>query len=250
MNQSPASLPLATDTYLATLREKVAAFERLLRTADPGTPVPTCGSWSLHDLASHMGQSYRSVATVLRTGQPPRERFAPAAGEQLPDWYAESAASLLTTLERTDPAAPCWAFGFEDAVAAFWFRREPQDTTVHLVDAQLALGAEVHLDPLVAADGVDEVLTTLLPLVWRGDKAKPLSAPVAVRATDTGHGWLIPPADIPQARPLDSKPAPATVEATAAELLLALWKRQPAKPQWISGDIAAADTLLTAQLTP
>ncbi|MET8538793.1 maleylpyruvate isomerase family mycothiol-dependent enzyme, partial [Streptomyces sp. NPDC005065] len=66
---------------------------------------------------------------------------------------------------------------------------------------------------------------------------------------DTGHGWLILPADAPQARPVDSGPAAATVEAPAADLLLALWKRQPASPEWISGDITAANALLTAQLT-
>ncbi|MET8957310.1 hypothetical protein ACWEO4_43895 [Streptomyces sp. NPDC004393] len=48
---------------------------------------------------------------------------------------------------------------------------------------------------------------------------------------------------------MDSGPAAAVVEATAAELLLALWKRQPARPEWISGDLAAANALLTATLT-
>ncbi|MGW3731211.1 maleylpyruvate isomerase family mycothiol-dependent enzyme [Streptomyces sp. NPDC000851] len=231
MNQPPAPLPLTTDTYLTVLREDVRAFERLLRTADPGTPVATCSSWNLRDLGIHMGQAYRSAATVVGTGKPPYEQFAPAAGEQLADWYAEGAASLLAILETADPAAPCWAFGVEDAVAAFWFRREAQETTVHLVDAGLATGAETHVDPLIAADGVDEVFTMLLPLVWRGDQAKPLSVWVALRTTDTGHGWIIQPAEIPQTRPLDSEPAAATVEATATQLLLALWKRQPASPE-------------------
>jgi uncharacterized protein (TIGR03083 family) len=250
VNQLPTPLPLAPDTYLAVLREEVTVFERLLHTADPGIPVATCGSWSLHDLATHMGHGYRSVAAVVRTGELRREQFAPAAGDQLAEWYAEGAASLLVTLEEADPAAPCWAFGFRDAVAAFWFRREAQDTAVHLVDAQLATGAEAHVDPLIAADGVDEVFATLLPLAWRSDHAKPLPVSVALRTTDTGHGWLIRPADVPQVRPVDSEPAAATVEATAAELLLALWKRRPANPEWISGDIAAANALLTAPLTP
>ncbi|MEU6656521.1 maleylpyruvate isomerase N-terminal domain-containing protein [Streptomyces sp. NPDC046900] len=162
MNQLPTPLPLAPDTYLAVLREEVTVFERLLRTADPGIPVATCGSWSLHDLATHMGHGYRSVAAVVRTGELRREQFAPAAGDQLAEWYAERAASLLATLEGADPAPPCWAFGFQDAVTALWFRPETQDTAVHLVDAQLAAGAGVHVDPLIAADGVDEVFATLL----------------------------------------------------------------------------------------
>ncbi|MGW1887216.1 maleylpyruvate isomerase family mycothiol-dependent enzyme [Streptomyces sp. NPDC001970] len=250
MSQSPVSLPLATEAYLAALREEVAAVEQLLSTTDPGVPVPTCGSWTMHELGAHMGQVYRSVAAVLRTGEQPSEQFAPAPGEQIADWYAEGAASLLATLEKTDPTAPTWAFGLEDAVAALWFRRVAQDTAVHLVDAQLATGAPVHVDPLIAADGVDEVFTLMVPMVWSGSEPKPLPAPVALRTTDSGHGWLIQPGDIPKARPADSGPAAATVEATAAELLLALWKRQPVSPEWISGDITAANALLTAPLTP
>ncbi|MGW5433756.1 NmrA family NAD(P)-binding protein [Streptomyces sp. NPDC004059] len=56
MDQSPAVLPPATDTYPAVLGEKAVAFERLVRSADPGTPVVTCGSWILCDLGAHLGQ--------------------------------------------------------------------------------------------------------------------------------------------------------------------------------------------------
>jgi uncharacterized protein (TIGR03083 family) len=248
VHQSPVPLPLAPDTYRAVLREQAAAFEPLLRTANLDTPVPTCGSWSLHDLGTHLGQASRFAAAVVRTGELCHEQLAPAQGEQLADWYAEGAALLLATLEEADPAAPCWAFGIEDAVAALWFRRVAMDTAVHLVDAQLATGAEVHVDPLIAADGVDEVFALMVPRVW-GSGPKPLPAPVALRTTDTGHGWLIQPGDIPRARPVESGPAAAGVETTATELLLALWKRQPANPEWISGDVAAANALLTATLT-
>lgn len=249
MNQSPVPLPLATDTYLAALREKVVTFERLLRSADPGTPVATCGNWSLYDLGAHLGQVYRFAAAVVQTGELCREQFAPGDGEQIADWFAAGAAPLLAALDGADPAAPCWAFGFENAVAALWFRRLAMDTAVHLVDAQLATGTEVHVDPLIAADGVDEIFAIMVPRVWHGKQLKPLPAPVALRTTDTGHGWLIRPTDVPQAQPVDSEPAAAAVEATAAELLLTLWKRQSASPAWISGDIAAANALLTAPLT-
>ncbi|WP_435220594.1 hypothetical protein [Streptomyces sp. Tue6028] len=61
--------------------------------------------------------------------------------------------------------------------------------------------------------------------VWPGSEQKPLPAPVAPRTTDTGHNGLIQPSDIPQARPVDAEPAAATVEATAAELVLTLQRR-------------------------
>ncbi|MGW9032475.1 maleylpyruvate isomerase family mycothiol-dependent enzyme [Streptomyces sp. NPDC055722] len=249
MSPSPVALPLAPDTYRAVLREQVAAFELLLRTAAPDTPVPTCGSWNLQDLGTHLGQAYRFAATVVRTGRPSREQFTPADGEPVADWYAQGANVLLTALKEVDPAAPCWAFGIDDAVTALWFRRVVMDTAVHLVDAQLATGAEVHVDPLIAADGVDEVFDLMVPLVWGRGEPKPLPASVALRSTDTGHGWLIQPGDVPQALPVDAGSAAATVEATAMELLLALWKRQRANPERISGDLTTADALLTATLT-
>ncbi|MFD9005061.1 maleylpyruvate isomerase family mycothiol-dependent enzyme [Streptomyces sp. NPDC059582] len=249
MNVSPVPLPLAPGAYQAVLREQAAVFESVLRTSDLGTPVPTCGDWTLHDLGVHLAQASRFAAAVVRTGELCREQFGPAAGERIADWYAEGVASLLAVLGEADPAAPTWAFGIQDATAALWFRRAALDSAVHLVDVQLATGAEVHVDPLIAADGVDEVFALMVPRVWSGSEHKPLPAPVALRSTDTGHGWLIQPGDIPQARPLDSGPATATVEASAADLLLALWKRQPAHPRWISGDPAAANALLTSPLT-
>jgi uncharacterized protein (TIGR03083 family) len=242
-------LPLATGTYLATLREDVAALDRLLRTAAPDVPVATCGSWTMHDLGTHLGQASRFAAAVLQTGQLPREQIAAPAQQQMADWYGEGAAALLATLEQTDPTAPTWAFGVKGAVAALWFRRVAQDAAVHLVDAQLATGAEVHVDPLIAADGVDEVFAIMVPRVWRSSEQKPLPAPVALHTTDTGHSWLIQPTDMPKALPVNSGPTAATVEAPASELLLALWKRRPASPEWISGDIAAGNALLTATLT-
>ncbi|MGI5144599.1 MULTISPECIES: maleylpyruvate isomerase family mycothiol-dependent enzyme [unclassified Streptomyces] len=249
MNPPPAPLPLASDTLLAALSEEVAAFEQLLRTADTGTPVATCGDWNLRGLGAHLGQVYRFAAVVVRTGALCREQFAPADAQQIADWYAEGAASLLAALRETDPAASTWAFGRPDAVAAFWFRRLTMETAVHLLDAQLATGAEIHVNPLIAADGVDEVFATLMPMVWSRGEPKLLPAPVALRTTDTGHGWLIQPADIPQVRPVDSMPPAATVAATAADLLLTLWKRRAPKPEWINGDVAAANALLTASLT-
>ncbi|MFF3564890.1 maleylpyruvate isomerase family mycothiol-dependent enzyme [Streptomyces sp. NPDC002574] len=252
MNLPPVPLPLAPGAHLSALREQAAVFEPVLRGADPGTPVPTCGDWTLSDLGVHLGQASRFAAAVVRTGDLPREQFAPAAGEPVADWYAEGAAILLAALNEADPAAPTWAFGIQDATAGLWFRRAALDSTVHLVDARLATGAEVHVDPLIAADGVDEVFSLMVPRVWNGSAHQPLPAPVALRTTDTAHGWLIQPADIPRARPLDTAPAAtaaATVEAPAADLLLTLWKRRPTHPQWITGDPTAANALLTAPLT-
>ncbi|MFI6359870.1 maleylpyruvate isomerase N-terminal domain-containing protein [Streptomyces sp. NPDC050743] len=159
----------------------MAAFEPLLRTAAPDTPVPTCGSWNLQDLGTHLGQAYRFAATVVRTGRPSREQVTAADGEPVADWYAQGADVLLSALEEADPAAPCWAFGIEEAVTALWFRRVVMDTAVHLVDAQLATGAEVHVEPLIAADGVDEVFDLMVPLVWGRGEPKALPGSVALR---------------------------------------------------------------------
>lgn len=250
MTQAATGLPLAPHDYLPYLAQEMTEFEDLLRTGDLDAPVVACGDWRLRELGVHLGDVHRWATRIVVTGEVCREEFAPDPGVALHEWYAESAAALLAALRAADPVAPCWHFAAGQRVTAFWFRRQAQETTVHRVDAQRAVGAEDQLDPLVAADGVDEVLTAMLPKVRRWHEPPPLSAPLLLHATDTGHSWLIEPDDLPRARLVDAGSAAATVQTSAANLLLALWKRQALRQAWITGDATVATSFLSAPLTP
>ncbi|WP_410589618.1 maleylpyruvate isomerase family mycothiol-dependent enzyme [Amycolatopsis sp. lyj-23] len=236
------TMPFAPRDYLPVLAELTGAFTDKLRTADPAAAVPDCAGWSVADLATHLGNVHRWAATVVRTGEVQPQDFEQPAGADLPSWYAESAQLLLGELEAADPAAPCWHFGGTGKTKAFWFRRQVHETAVHLADS----GSGHVLDPAVAADGVDEVLTVWLPRVTRWHPAPSLDAPLALRATDTGDAWTLHPGQPPALGPA-VEPA-ATADATARDLLLHLWKRTATPPR-LSGDTALAGQFLRAPFT-
>ncbi|WP_410569693.1 maleylpyruvate isomerase family mycothiol-dependent enzyme [Amycolatopsis sp. cmx-4-61] len=236
------TMPFAPRDYLPVLAELTGAFTEALRTTDPAAPVPDCGDWTVADLATHLGNVHRWAATVVRTGEVQPQDFAAEASADLVAWYAESAQLLLGELEVADPAAPCWHFGGTGKTKAFWFRRQVHETAVHLADS----GSGHALDPAVAADGVDEVLTVWLPRVTRWHPAPSLAAPLALRATDTGDAWTLHPGQPPALGPA-VEPA-ATAEAPARDLLLRLWKRTATPPR-LSGDTALAGQFLRAPVT-
>lgn len=234
------TMPFPARDYLPVLRELTAAFAEALRTGDLAAKVPDCGDWTLADLGTHLGNVHRWAAAVVTTGEVQPQNFASGADAGLASWYAESAALLLDALERATPEDRCWHFGGTEKTKAFWFRRQVHETAVHLADS----GSGHVLDPAVAADGVDEVLGTLLPRVTRWHPVPELPGPVSLHATDTGDVWTVHPGEPPALGPAAGS---ASVEAPARDLLLRLWKRTGPDPRT---DGAAAAALLEAPLTP
>ncbi|MFF1610935.1 maleylpyruvate isomerase family mycothiol-dependent enzyme [Amycolatopsis sp. NPDC058278] len=235
------TMPFAPRDYLPVLAELTGAFAEALRTADPAAAVPDCAGWTVTDLATHLGNVHRWAATVVRTGEVHPQDFAVGAGGDLASWYAESARLLLVELEAAEPGDPCWHFGGTGKTKAFWYRRQVHETAIHLAD----LGSDHVLDPAVAADGVDEVLGAMLPRVTRWHAVPRLPGPVTLRATDTGDVWTVHPGEPPALGPAAS--GGASVEASARDLLLRLWKRTGPDPR-ATGE--AAEALLAAPLTP
>jgi uncharacterized protein (TIGR03083 family) len=204
MTESSDVAPRPAD-YYAGIESGAAAIGALVAAGDLARPVPSCPDWTLRELAVHVGRVHRWAAqiTATRAGRPPEFRSLPdgrfpgePAGQA--QWLAAGARQAVAAIEEAGQD-PVWAFGAL-APASFWGRRMCHETLVHAADARLAAGlAPAEIPPAVAADGIDEWLTVMMPPPpgQADPRAQVLGAGAAlhVRATDvTGPGpgqWVI-----------------------------------------------------------
>ncbi|GGU97277.1 hypothetical protein GCM10010260_36330 [Streptomyces filipinensis] len=235
---SKAEHPLPYDTYREAVARETLRFAEVVRGADPAVAVPSCPDWTLADLTRHVGSLQRWFCTLLTrlVQEPPRSRDVelglPENPRDYPDWVADGVPGVAAVLRDTDPGAPMWVWG-EDRHARFWARRMLFETLVHRVDAERAVGVEPDLDPVLAADGVDEFLVNLphaglfAPGVTklRGD-----GETLAFRCTDLGEEWRVrldPDGfRLVQREAGEAEPVTAAVRGQAGDLLLLLYGRR------------------------
>ncbi len=231
---------------------EAAAARRLLETdgAERLTlPVPSCPGWSVTDLVEHLGTVHRWAAGIVSArDRKPVAQPEPAYDEGgLAPWFADGAAALTAALRATEPADSCWTLARPHTVG-FWSRRQAHETMVHRVDLADALGAAAPLDPVLAADGVDEAAVMFFPRQVRLGREQPLTDALALVDGTTGRRWLLAGDGT---RPPDV-PVDATVTAPAPDLLLLLWRRRSIDDTSavVDGDAEAARRVLSAHLTP
>jgi uncharacterized protein (TIGR03083 family) len=244
--------------------------DRLLvaaRTAGPDAPVPRARRWTVCDLVVHVGNVHDWAADVLRSRvEQPQVFDAEPAGigpsyDDLLAWYAARADALLDLLlgGEVPDDTPVWTFG-PPGQARFWPRRQAHEVTMHAVDATLAAGAAVEdavlpLDPVLSADGVDEVLTVMMPRVASFVPRPALPGSLRIVASDTGMEWVLAP-DGQIRSGTTGSPTDATLTGPANSLFALLWKRAalgadgPALGLQVDGAPAVVDALLAARLTP
>jgi len=230
--------------HLSHLSHDAAALADAVATGDQAAPIAGCPGWTLHQLAVHVGGVHRWARVAILTAAPPvidaAHDPAPPDAAGAAQWLRDGAARLLDTLRGLDPAAPTWhPFPIEPKVAGLWPRRQAQETAVHRIDAELAIGRPATIDAAFAADGVDEYWHIMLPRMLTREGRTPPVSTVAVELTDTGHRWVADGAT--GGVRVVSGDAPALLRGTAADMLLRLWGR-PVAPGAITieGDQAVA----------
>jgi uncharacterized protein (TIGR03083 family) len=145
---------------------EIARMASLVAGADPAGPVPTCPPWSVARLVKHTGIIHRWVTHIVtnRSSEPVSQRDVEAGLPDLetayPGWLANGAAPLIAALRSAGPDETVWAWGAESR-SGWWARRMLHETTVHRADAQFAVSGVPDIDPVVAADGIEEFLTNL-----------------------------------------------------------------------------------------
>jgi uncharacterized protein (TIGR03083 family) len=156
-------------------------------------PVPTCPDWTVADLASHVGQFCGFWAHVLCEGSGrPKPSFPdPPAGEAIAEWLAAVSPMLIAELRATPAETPVWTWYEPDQTAGFVARRAAHELSIHRYDAQSARGRCDPIDAEVAADGIDELLGTLVVAGRRSGGAT--GQTLHVHGTDDGvpAEWLV-----------------------------------------------------------
>jgi uncharacterized protein (TIGR03083 family) len=246
------------------------------RAAGPDVAVPSAHRWTVRDLVVHAGNVHDWASSVLRSGvEQPQVFDAEPTGigsgfDELLFWYAGRAGALLDLLlgEEAPHDQPCWTFG-PPGTAAFWPRRQAHEVTMHAVDAALAAGwsvadALVGLDPVLSADGVDEVLTVMLPRVAMFVPRPALPGRLALVATDAERRWVLEPdgelasaaGDVADVADPDGPAVSATLVGPASGLFGLLWRRAFLAADGaelgvqVEGDPAVVAALFAARLTP
>jgi uncharacterized protein (TIGR03083 family) len=207
-------------------------------------PVPWVTAWRARDLIGHLGTVHRWATAIVRAGTtespPPEATQTPPPDGNLLDWYAIGLVELVSTLRTTPADAPAWHMSpTAEKVATPWARRQAHELAVHRMDLEAAAGvAHAPLDPVLAEDGVDELLGIIVPRWAHTEPLVTADATVAVTCTDTGRSWSVRVArGAVTVGANRSGGEDAHLRGPAAGLLLHLWGR-PADVA-VDGDRAA-----------
>ena len=217
-------------TYCEELTREGGRVVALAGQADGAAAVPSCPQWRVDDLLAHLGMVHRWAEHLVRVRAP--ERISPrdmdlSRGPVDAPWLAEGLASLVATLDRSDPDDEMWAWGVDQRVA-FRARRQLHETLVHRIDLEGAMGLTGEVDDAVAADAIDEFLVNLGPAARFSPDVRNLVGTGEVLAFDTHEGrrWSLR-LDAEGFTPLEGDvEATATLSGASDELLRVLTRRR------------------------
>lgn len=226
---------METARYLACLQHDAA---RLRSTAEGhlDLKVPSCPDWTVGDLLTHVATVYQHKVQCIRLLEFPHPWPPDFSGEDPVALFDRSLGQLLTELDRHPSEAPAKTWYHPDQSVGFWVRRMAQETVIHRVDGELAVGEVTAIPVDLALDGIDEVLGIFLgwssvdAVQHEGRESWPLLADaggevVVVRA-DHEHAWSVRPTpDGVQVSVGASEEPAATLSGDPVDLLLWLWRR-------------------------
>ncbi len=250
---------LSFDDYLAHLRSESARFRDVLASCDPAAAVPTCPAWDAADLLWHLTTVHDFWAYVVtHRPAPPEDYSEPERPTDYADLLAafdDASGRLVAALEGAPPADPAWTWSTEQTVG-FTFRRQAHEALIHRLDAEIAAGVDhAPIDPLFAADGVDEILDVMYGGCPSWGTFSPLPHFVRVDLIDVdqsvwvqlGHfdgtdpeGVEYHEDDIHVVSDPGEEPD-AVIGGTAAQMLARLWRRGPGDEIQLAGDLAMVD---------
>jgi uncharacterized protein (TIGR03083 family) len=231
-------------TYLEHIRRDGA---RIAEVADGhlADTVPSCPGNTVESLLLHIGGVLLFWTGALENNGPSQPDFTRLEGDIL-DAYKRELDTFVNTLSGRDPDEETWVWGYDPHVR-FWYRRAAQELSIHRWDFENAVGDALSIDPTLASDGVDELLSEFGPKPEKYPDVKSASElfdgngeRLRLEATDVDRAWTI------TARPtrFDVSPdgeADVNARGTASDINLFVWGRVPPSVFDVSGDASLLD---------
>ncbi len=215
-----------TTTYITHIETDGRALIEAVAAA-PEAQVQACPGWTTRDLAKHLGGVYAFVIAQLHAGNP--ESRAPSNAPEAPEtgditpWLRDRHQDVLAALRAATPDAPAWTW-IPEKTAAFFYRRMAQETAVHRWDAQQAAGTLTPLDPELATDGINEVMTVFMQHAPRGPIDYPAGS-LHLHRTDGEGEWMLTVQDGALTVAHEHAKGDAAARGPAQAILLYLWGR-------------------------
>jgi uncharacterized protein (TIGR03083 family) len=197
-----------------------------------------------------VAEVYLHKAEAMRQQRLPTPWPPDLTGEEPIALLDRAYADLVGEFARRDPDGPAWTWYGPDQTVGFWVRRMAQETVIHRVDAELALGeASAPIPDDLAVDGIDEVLRVFLEYAtqtWRddfGDQLADWGDRAVVVSTDGGR-WRVTVQPSGAVVTTDGAgDGQASVRGAAVPLLLWLWGRGGDGELAVDGDRTLVDHL-------
>ena len=216
--------------WVEVFTEQAAMFREAVGAADPGADVPSCPGWTFTELTVHVGRFLAQVTAYLTSGS--RTQLRPRPGELPADplgYLDAELAAAADALAATPGNRPVWTFSpAAPDLAWVWHRRTAHELSLRRWDAQAALRTLVPTDREQAADGVDELLGTLLAARLLQDSPPEMAGTAVVSCSDGPQRWFVQlvPEQAPLVRQaLEDEPAEAHLNGRTENLLYQLWNR-------------------------
>lgn len=217
--------------YLESITADADGFADVVRAHPLDTPVPSCPGWDLRELAGHLGWVHRWARLSAETAERPDESLIdapPTAQDALADWIVTGAGRLVEVLADVPDDAPTWHPFPVPRVAGIWKRRQAHEVAIHRWDAAAAVGVPSVIDSARATDFVGEYLEVVVPRVVTRDGRQAPQGDLRIVLTDTSAEYAVHvDGDDVTLVPSAALVEPSTIDGPAAEVLLALWRRQP-----------------------
>ncbi|PWK90396.1 MDMPI-like protein [Lentzea atacamensis] len=216
--------------WTAVFAEQADMFRKAVGDADLTTAVSTRVGWTLQDLVVHVARFLETATGYLRTGSRVQMGPPPVPGSLSPLEYLDL---QLTAANEIMPAVPgnrpVWTFSpAAPDLAWVWHRRIAHEMTLRRFDVQATLRQLVPTSPDLAADGIDEVLTTIVAAKLDSDVPNTASGVAVVRPADVPESWHVAfsPGEVPEVRAAaPGEEGDASVSGEAELLYYWLWNR-------------------------